>query len=587
MSLLTELRRRGVLQTLIGYVGLVWLAVQVLETTLPAFDLPDIYIRWLIVGAAILLLPVLAFSWIFEWSPGGLTTQKAVDANAKESALPGSTSRRADLVVIGILVVAVTYFAVDKFVVQQSAHKDNSIAVVPFEFLPRGSEQSYISYGIAADILGKLARNVSLRLAPQSVSFAISPGESPLAFGRELGVGYVLAGSVREQDSTLQVTVQLLSTEDGLSIWGNSFTTTDTQLFRAVNQVATEIETSLGVEQAQRTLEHTPHPEAYRKRLNAVYLAANWTEEDAQRSLQEIRAALEIDPEYALAWSNLGSIIANAANAGWVPREEAYRESKQVIRKLLEIVPNASVGYRAAARLAMNYEGDLAAAVVHMEQALAREPDDLVVLTDASTLLMQTGRLDEALALEEYIVERSPFSALSSHNLVLKYLYADQLDSALSQNRRTVELEPGRAHTNYWFGEIHLLMGDVDQAAEFFAKETDEAYRLKGAALVAFARNQPDEGEVALAELIEKFGVQWPSEVAHVYAYSGQNELAFDWLEKEIATYGTGGWGEWQLQRLYDNLRETPEWDAFLMRQGAHASQLRRQTLKIDLDRYQ
>ena len=121
---------------------------------------------------------------------------------------------------------------------------------------------------------------------------------------------------------------------------------------------------------------------------------------------------------------------------------------------------------------------------------------------------------------------------------------------------------------------------------EFFVQEEDEAYRLKGTALVAYARGNEDEAETALAALIDKHGDQWPSEVAHVYAYSGQTALAFEWLEKEIATYGTGGWGEWQLQRLYDNLRSTPEWSEFLMHVGAHESQLQRVVLNIELARY-
>ena len=120
---LGELRRRGVLKNLIGYVGLVWLVVQVLETTFPIFDLHERYIQWVIIAAVILVVPVATLSWIFEWSATGLTTQKQLDASPP---IERPHSRRSDLIVIGILSLALTYFKVAS---QDSAHlKVDSLA---------------------------------------------------------------------------------------------------------------------------------------------------------------------------------------------------------------------------------------------------------------------------------------------------------------------------------------------------------------------------------------------------------------------------------------------------------------------------
>lgn len=119
------------------------------------------------------------------------------------------------------------------------------------------------------------------------------------------------------------------------------------------------------------------------------------------------------------------------------------------------------------------------------------------------------------------------------------------------------------------------------EALELFEEESDESYSLKGRALAHFALGQQEASDAALAALIEKFGDQWPSEIAHVYAYRGELDQAFAWLDREFEKYGPGGWGEWQLQRLYDNLRGDPRWLAFLERTGTAPRQLA--GLKLDL----
>ena len=585
MKFIAELRRRGVLQTLAGYVGLVWLIVQVLETTLSAFDLPESVIRWVIVGAAILLLPILAASWIFQWSPTGLTTQAQLDsADTQQSG--GVQSRRLDLIVIAILALAVTYFAVDKFVLEPGTLPSNSIAVVPFQYVPTNQDRAYISYGIAADVLSMLAGNVALRMAPRSVSFNKAADESTLDFARNLGVSYVLDGTVREQGDRLRVSVELLSTQDGLSVWGTAEDTSEAQLFRIVDKISKAVEGHLNVDPQAESERHVPHPDAYRKRLSAVYQLSPWNEANALTALALIREALEIDPEYLTAWSNLGSITLNAANTGFISREVAYREIKEVVLNMLTLAPSTAEGYRLAGRVAMNYEADMAAAIENLQRAIEFEPHNLVVLTDVAVLLMQMGRLEEAIALDEYVVSRSPFDAISARNLALKYLYADRLQEALAMQQRNLAIDPSQVNGQYWLGEIYLLMGDLDSAAAAFDREVDAAYRIKARALLASAKGDNQARDTAIAQLIQEFGDQWPSEVAHLYAYSGQTALAFEWLERELAAYGPGGWGEWQLQRLYDNLRDTDEWRQFLTRLEVHESQLQKLRFEVDLEPY-
>ncbi len=460
------------------------------------------------------------------------------------------------------------------------------MAVVPFELIPRDESRSYVSYGITTEVIGKLANNVALRLAPKSVSFTIGTGESPLQFAQRLGVRYVLDGTVRDLGQTLSVTVELLSAADGMSIWGDTLEASETQLFQLIDGLTRGIERNLGVATQPQTVAHIPHPEAFRKRLSAAFLANQGDEKSLTQAIAEITSALEIDPNYPLAWSNLAILTATSANVGWTSRAEAYRVIKTAASNLLRLVPESAMAYRLSSKIFLAYEGDVSAAAKSMQRALDAEPYNLPLLTDAAILLLQIGRIEDAIQLEEYLVRRSPFDAIASHNLALAYLYADRLEDSLRQQKRTQELEPNRAHLQYWFGETYLLNDQLELAERAFSAETDAAYKLKGQALIALARNQSAKALALIEEYIQQFGDKWPSEVAHMYAYAGDQAAAFQWLAKELEAYGPGGWGEWQLQRLYDKLRDTPQWREFLLSTGTHPAQVNDIELKIDLTSY-
>ena len=150
-----------------------------------------------------------------------------------------------------------------------------------------------------------------------------------------------------------------------------------------------------------------------------------------------------------------------------------------------------------------------------------------------------------------------------------------------------LQLNPNKGDFSYNLGETLFLMGRFDEALELFEAEEDESYRLKGMALVYFALGNHELADETLNELVESFGDQWPSEIVHVYAYRGELDEAFAWLDSEYEKYGAGGWGEWQLQRLYDNLHDDPRWQAFLTRTGTAPEQLSGFNLDIPVRMYQ
>ena len=229
------------------------------------------------------------------------------------------------------------------------------------------------------------------------------------------------------------------------------------------------------------------------------------------------------------------------------------------------------------------YDADLQLAIDNMREALRIDPRDPALLGNAAILLLHVGNLESSIAVQEYSARRSPVDPSAYYNLGLAYLYADRLEDAERSFRRALELSPGYLNATGQLGQTLLLMGRAEEALELHEADSDRAARTKGLTLANFALGRRAQSDGALNQLIEGWGDMWPSEVAHAYAYRGEIDLAFEWLEREYEKYGAAGWGEWKRQRLYDNLRGDARWAAFLERVDASDAQLARYEFDVDV----
>lgn len=198
-------------------------------------------------------------------------------------------------------------------------------------------------------------------------------------------------------------------------------------------------------------------------------------------------------------------------------------------------------------------------------------------------LLIHLGRLDDAIAVQEYSAERSPVDPIAYFNLGLAYKYADRLVDAERSFCKVVQLSPDYATAHYQLGLTLLLADRIDEALELFRDSTDGYNHHKGLALACHALGRHEESDAALGRLVDGWGDTWPSLVVHVHAYRGEIDEAFAWLEKEYEKFGPAGWGEWKYQRLFDNLRDDLRWAAFLERVGVSYAQLAKYRLDVAL----
>jgi tetratricopeptide (TPR) repeat protein len=319
---------------------------------------------------------------------------------------------------------------------------------------------------------------------------------------------------------------------------------------------------------------HETKPEAYALYLQARHLSRQYTAEGYAQAIPLYQQALAIDPGYAAAWSDMASTYGNQGGSGLLPPEEGFAKAREAANKALAIDPDYAPAHATLGWMALNYDNDLAQAARYYKRALALDPANLDIIRTSAAVLQSLGRLDEAIKVGQYVSVRDPVNPNAYNHLGSNYLYAGHWDEAQAAYQTAQRLSPGYIGSHYFIGSALLFKGQAEAALEAFTlEEGDEEFRVKGQALALYALGRQQEYQAKLDELITRWGAEWPSEVAQVYAYTGAADAAFEWLDKSVKQNETG-LNQQFLQKLYQPVQADPRWMAFLERVGNSPEQL-------------
>ncbi|HLF31927.1 MAG TPA: tetratricopeptide repeat protein [Xanthomonadales bacterium] len=592
MSLFNELKRRNVLRVGAAYLVGAWLLVQVSATLFPLFALGATAVRNAVILLAIGFIPALIFAWVYELTPGGLKRESELD---RSQALTVQTGKKLDRAIMVVLALALGYFAFDKFVLSESrevsiaeeAHQagrsealvesygEKSIAVLPFVDMSSNKDQEYMSDGIAEELLNLLARIPELRVISRSSAFSYKGKDIKLAqVAEELNVAHILEGSVRKAGNQVRITAQLIEARSDTHLWSQTYDRTLDDIFAIQDEIAARV-----VEQLKVTLlgeapkiEQTD-PEAYALFLQARYLGLQMTARSFEKSNALYEQALLIDPNYAAAWAGLARNCINQAVNGLRPVAEGYPLAREMLQKALALDPNHAPAHARLGYIAMFYDNDLAGAARHIKRALALEPANLDIIGNAASLLVNLGRLDEAITVQQYVTAQDPVNPLGHGNLGWFHRLAGHWEKSIVSNRTTLQLSPDELVIHYEIGVALLFMSEAEAALEEMRQEPSEPFRLAGLAMAHHSLGQTAESDAALEQLIAKYEVEWVYRIATVMAYRNETDRAFDRLAK-VVEYHSDGLAMVPIENLFSSLHADPRWLPFLHSIGKSPEQL-------------
>ena len=578
------------------------------ETLFPVYGLTDGAIRLVITLLAIGLVPSLVFAWAFELTPEGLKKERDVD---RSQSITPHTGKKLDRIIIMVLAAAVVFFAIDKFVfepqrqvktaeelaqqVEQArqagrmealvdSKANKSIAVLPFVNMSDDPGNEYFSDGISEELLNLLARIPELRVISRSSAFSFKGQKIEIPeIARRLNVAYVLEGSVRKAGKQVRITAQLVEARSDTHLWSHTYDRTLEDIFVIQDEIAATV-----VDELKLTLlGETPivvesDPEAYALHLRARHLGNNVSEATMAQAVVLLEEALELDPDYAVAWNSLAHVYSIQAGRGLIPADEGYAMARAALDRALAIDPDYAAAHANLGWLTMS--DDLAAAALHVRRALALEPANPTGIRYAAVLLRNLGRIEEAIALDEYAVARDPVNPIGFSNLGFKYLYVGRWQDAIDAFSTALQLSPGYIGAHYYIGVALLQSRLPEEALEAMQKEGFEAFRQLGLAMTYHALGRAADSNRELSHLIKNYERDAAYNIAYVVAFRGEVDRAFEWLDKAVE-YGDPGLSEIPGWPLFDNIREDPRWLPFLRSVGYAPEQLALIEFSIDAPR--
>lgn len=590
MSLFAELKRRNVLRASVLYVGAVWALAQGIAQLAPLFGDFDWIARWFVMAGVIGFPFWIAFAWFYEITPGGLKRESEIDP---ANSVAHRTSRKLNIWIFGVMALAIVLLLTNTFILHRGVDQEatvrastappNSIAVLPFINMSSDKQQDYFADGIAEDLLNLLTGVQPLRVAARTSSFAFKgKGLGIPEIAARLHVANVLEGSVRKAGDKVRVTAQLVRAADGYQIWSQRYDRKLTDIFEIQDVIAADVVKNLKIKLLGALPTARPtDPKAYALYLQARQLSRQNSAEFWRAADALYHKVLTIDPRYAPAWVGQAINLENETKGGLLPRDQGLQQAREAVDKALAIDPNYAPAHAELGSLAID-RNELSVAARHFQRALALDSSDVVVLNSSAILLQALGRLQPAIAVNEYLVARDPVNPVWLNNLGLVYIYAGRYDEAITRFRTVLSLSPGFSNAGTNLGTAFLLRGNATAALTQFRQVKDEFWRQYYLAQVYHALGQKAQSDAALATLVASHSKDGSYQIAQIYAFRGESTEALAWFAKAVQYADPGLFGivtdPW-LARI----RTDPRWLPFLHNLDRSPEQLARIKFKVTL----
>jgi len=555
-----------------------WLVVQVAGTVLPMFGAPEWLPRTIVVLLAIGFVPAVIFSWVFEITPEGLKREEDV---ARDRSITPQNGRLMDRMIIAVLVLALGYFAFDKFVLtprreaalvasavpndSKSVINAKSIAVMPFENRSRDPDNAYFAYGIQDEILTRLAKIADLKVISRtSTQHYKSAPENLPEIAKELGVAHILEGSVQKAGDAVRVNVQLIKAADDSHLWADTFDRKLTDIFSVESEVAKAIADQLRVKltgQEEQVIDAKPtdNPQAYDAYLRglAYTLKIGNTQANFLGAQRYLREAVRLDPKFALAWA----LLSDVDSRGYVtqalqPTLALREEARQAAETALTLQPNLGEALLAKGNYYYACLKDYDTAVRYFEQARQFLPNSGRIPQSLAYVARRRGEWDLS---ESYFKEAE---RLDPRNVYLlssqagSYIMLRRFPEALRKLEQVLNITPDDVDTIVTKAGIAQAEGDLPRASALLAPlrpAADLHHALQTQVYQAILERRPAEIIPRLKEILAQ-----PNPALGFY--NGELRFYLGWAQ-EVAGDQAAAQESWQQARneLESFLREQPE----------------------------
>ena len=489
MSLFGELKRRNVFRIATAYAVAAWLLLQLADLLLDNIGAPPWVIQSLFVVVGVGFVFALIFSWIYELTPEGVMKESEVP---RDRSITLHTAKKLDYLTIALLLGAVAYFLVDRFVLDAPAAavapvatttpamepaaplaEPNSIAVLPFSDLSEHGDQAYFSDGIAEELLNLLAHVDGLKVASRTSSFVYKDQNRNITdIAGELKVAKILEGSVRKAGNRVRITAQLIDTRNDRHLWSDTYDRELDDIFAIQDEIASAIVSALkgqlGIDAAPDAIvvkAATDNLDAYDLYLKGRNLFI--ARQNLDQAITLFQQAIELDPNYARAWEGLAATQAVADS--WITDDGINHRplAAEAAQHALELDPELSMPYAVLGdtgvhKLPGTDIQDMTETIRLLDLAIQKDPNNTTAWLWRGIRFSTLGFFDRAIADFDECLARDPAYLNCVQHRAANLLYRGDTDAALAAFIPTV-------YENFHSMDEAFIDALVDQGNSFAA----------------------------------------------------------------------------------------------------------------------
>jgi TolB-like protein/Tfp pilus assembly protein PilF len=560
MSFFAELKRRNVFRVGIAYLVAAWLLMQIADVVLGNIAAPEWVFQVLMLFLAIGLPIAVIFAWAFEMTPEGLKRERDVDRSAS---ITKNTGRKLDRVIIGVLAIAVIYFAADKWLGSKSSDAgdkpatalEKSIAVLPFSNRSSLTDDIHFVDGMHDDILTRLSKLPSLdKVISRTSTEQYRDTDKPMVqIGQELGVASILEGGVQRAGDRVRINMQLINAETDEHLWAETYDRelTIENLFAIQSEVAAEVARALDAvlsEEDKQRLESMPtsNLDAYNEYVLGRQEAAKRTAKAIAKALAHFEKAIELDPDYALAYVGVADSHALRREYAGVRKEDTFAPRREAIDKALDLDPLSGEAFAALGLLQLQ-QGDRVAAEESFLKAIDLSPNyatayhwyaNLLVADELS--LADEERREEALRMLRKALSLDPAAPILTSNLAAHLRMFGRIEEAQATLLDGLKRNPDFPGFYANMASLLVQQGRIGEAAAWH----DEAVRLNASNVgqrvfqcyLQVELDDPVAAQACLDDLRRDFPQLPESSLAGVrsaiYSLSGKPQMAVEYMER-------------------------------------------------------
>ncbi len=475
-----------------------------------------------------------------------------------------------------------------------NAPDQKSVAVLPFVNLSDDKGSEYFSDGVSEELLTVLQKIPGLHVAARTSAFSFK-GKNATAqeIGQKLGVAHLVEGSVRKAGDAVRIAARLTRADTGEELWSENYTRNLKDVFAVQTELAQTIVEQLrgrfggadtgAKEKIQAQVQAaekggTKNVEAHELYLQGRFYENRHSDKSTREALAAYQHAVELDPGFARAWAGVARThtwIAGFATEGGQKVFDAHLASaRDAVARALAIEPDLPDALYARAWLETNFDFNWSAATQTVSKAMALAPADPNMLIAAANLETALGNTDRAIEIYRKAVELDPVNAQSRSFLAFGLANTKRFAEARAEYARVIELNSSAPWAHAGLGLAYLLQNKFEEAANEAQADAGDWARLLIVSCARWAQKRVEESDAALNELIKNEAELAAFQVAEAYAYRGDKDRAFEWLER-ARRQRDPGLGNLRKDPLLESLYHDPRWNAFLHTMGLADEQLK------------